>query len=285
MKRIISICALLCATILTSCNSNENTINYKDFGLNTPVQSIKVTIYEAGSKFGEVIQGNLINDGHYTVNFNDEGYPIKLTNYDDDGDITEVTKYDYDKDNHLVKTTSYDEVGGMTYEFKNNYDGDIITSSTTTTYWGGIPEMRTTKYTYDGDVLIEERTYEDGELLSVYKYIDYKRKGANWDSSWVAYDAEGEEQAKGFNKLNDAGKIAECKYGEMHYKVKWNDDNLPIRTKNAVSFLNGVAFYYSEGADYTFEYEFDDKGNWIKQTIFVGEDREPAYIAIRKIRY
>ena len=281
MRSVINLCALICAITITSCKENNFAYKYSDYGLNTPVKSIKVTTYEAKSKFGEIEKGMLEYYGHYSTIFNDDGLVVSITQYNDEGDTIEITKHKYNDDNNVINTTCYNEDGEINYETKWTYDGDQVKSVTTTNYWDGTSTTYEDQYINDGDTVVERRKFKDGTLLSVDKFSTFDEKGAKW----VSYDADGNKLSNGSFTLTKTGAISKYTYDDIQYQVKRDKNNLPIQTKNAIVGLNGVTHYYKEGANLFFEYEYDDKGNWIKQIVFEDDMREPLTISERKIVY
>ena len=75
--------------------------------------------------------------------------------------------------------------------------------------------------------------------------------------------------------------------GELHIIVEWNDKKLPIFLKNAHLSNNTIISLYSTGEENTYyvEYEYDKKGNWIKQVVYEGEIKTPLTISERVIQY
>lgn len=82
--------------------------------------------------------------------------------------------------------------------------------------------------------------------------------------------------------------IEVSEYGDKYKgEVKYNDKNLPIYLKGGILSYNtdpGLSSYFDDGEQYM-EYEYDDKGNWVRQTVYVGEMKEPYQISERTIVY
>ena len=271
---------MICAITITSCKEH-NITSYRDYGLNIPVKSIKVTTYEAESKFGEIVKGDREYNGHYTTIFNDEGLVISTTTYNYYGDTMEVTKHKYNDDDNIINVTNYNKDGKINYETKWTYDGDHVKSVTTTNYWDDTPITHEQQFIYDGRTIVEEHIFRNGTLICVNKFTNYDKDGAKW----VSHNADGTEQINGYYTLNKARKYTQYACDDIQFQIKWDENNSPIETKNAEVDQNGATYYYKEGANLFFEYEYDNKGNWIKQIVFEGDMRTPLTISERKIVY
>lgn len=91
-------------------------------------------------------------------------------------------------------------------------------------------------------------------------------------------------QGSGAVRVREQGGHREHGYkGEIRY----NEKNLPV-------YVKGGDFYYNTGVVlvsmyennvYYIEYEYDEKGNWIKQIVYEGEMKKPYTISDRTIVY
>lgn len=268
--------------LLSSC-TNKQTYDYEYYGLNCPVKSVKVTTYEAESKFGEIVKGDLEWNGHYLAIFNDVGNLESISNYDDDGDLTRVEKYKYNEDNKVTVVASYNNDGDLDYQLMYTYNNDHIESFTQKSYWNDKEEIREYKHKWSEEQLIETMVIENGELSTVSKYTRDSKNSLKW----ITYDKDGKEISRGDEAYNEYGQLVSRNEGELHITIKWNDKKLPIFLKNAHLSNNTNISWYTTGEENTYhvEYEYDKKGNWIKQVVYEGEIKTPLTISERVIQY
>lgn len=268
--------------LLSSC-TNKQTYDYEYYGLNCPVKSVKVTTYEAESKFGEIVKGDLEWNGHYLAIFNDVGNLESISNYDDDGDLTRVEKYKYNEDNKVTVVAYYNNDGDLDSQLMCTYNNDHIESCTFKSYWNDKETITEHKYKWNGEQHIETMVFENGELSTVSKYT----KDSKNCVKWITYDKDGKEISRGDETYNEYGQLVSRNEGELHITIKWNDKKLPILLKNAFLRNNtNISWYTTEEENiYHVEYEYDKKGNWIKQVVYEGEIKTPLTISERVIQY
>lgn len=284
MRRNIS-CILVAtvALVLSGCGSkSDRAYDYEYYGLNTPVKSVKVTTYDAESKFGDVVKGDLAREGHYVAKFNDVGNLTSVASYDDDGELRGMDKYKYNGHDMLVEMSSYDDEGELNYQFVYEYDGERVATMTQANYWNDTEDVTRYDHTWDGEQLVAVDVVAGGTLVSRTKFSQNDESG----SKWVTYDGDGNEVSRGSEKLND-GRIVKRTEGDHSIEVRWNDKKLPTYLKNAYLHHNALISWYYGDKEYSYyiEYEYDDSGNWVKQTIFEGEIRRPVSISERVITY
>ena len=135
----------------------------------------------------------------------------------------------------------------------------------------------------EGNTIKEKITHLNGELSSIVKYSKYDKTGAEW----TQYDKDGKEKGKGSSILNKDGKVSRYNINEKEfYEVNWNEKVLPSYLKNAELYNNSFISYDNGNESILYiEYEYDKKGNWIKQIIYEGEVKEPVTISERTIVY
>lgn len=281
MKKAYIFYLALYTLIISSCS--DKTYSYQEYGLNCPVKSVKVTTYEAESKFGEIIKGDLDWSGHYFSEFNSVGNIVSLTEYDDEGDIDGVTKYKYNNDNNVINVSEYDYKGNLDFEYTYEYDGSLMSKITATFKYSDEDNVYVTDIKREGNTIKEKITHLNGELSSIVKYSKYDKTGAEW----TQYDKDGKEKGKGSSILNKDGKVSRYNINEKEfYEVNWNEKGLPSYLKNAELYNNSFISYDNGNESILYiEYEYDKKGNWIKQIIYEGEVKEPVTISERTIVY
>ena len=120
---IVSLIVLLAS----SCNSKAS-YDYEEYGLNCPVKSVKVTTYNAESKFGDVVKGRLASDGHYLAKFNAIGNLEEISWFDDDGNLNSREICKYNDNNQLIENSVYYD-DKLKWMETNEYIGAQRTSS------------------------------------------------------------------------------------------------------------------------------------------------------------
>ena len=316
MKRVFSyLCPLVFAlSIAVSCGTaeqknkeNDVIYDYELYGLNRPVKMVKVRTYEAMSKFGDVVKGELT--GGYNMSFNSVGNIEVWEDYDSYGDLDYVRKYKYNDNNLLVEKASYFRDGELFELYKREYDknnnwikqvtysGDgALLDCFTHEYEDGNLIRTVNKDYYDeeehclvyinkwnGDKLVETVCEYDGEYNSLVKYTHYDKK----HYECVEYDKNGEITAEGSLLLNDLGRLVKESYNDVYREVKWNEKNLPVYLYN-VNLYNNTNISYPYGDDipvYSVEYKYDKIDNWIEQIVYEGEIKKPVSISEREIIY
>ena len=305
MKRQAGLLITLTAFLLIGCNDNKRTYHYEEYGLNHPVKSVKVTSYEAESKFGEIIKGDLTRDGHYVATFNSVGNLESVSTFDDNGDLNNVKKYTYDNNNNVIAIHEFDKDGDLLEVEKNKYDednnvvelsifannGDLKfiyiseyskgkqVSYTTSSDWFEEDDTHTT-YKWDGKHIIEEDSFRNGELYSKRKFTHTSKNCLDW----IVYDANGAEVSRGHRVLDNRGRIVE----QNDSKVEFNDKNLPVYLKNVFTLNNPDLIWYfhdNDERELYIRYEYDKKGNWVKRVIYEGGIMRPSVISERTIIY
>ena len=274
----------LVVLVASSCNSKAS-YDYEYYGLNCPVKSIEVTTYKAESKFGEILNGDLEPDGNYLAVFNGVGNLESISYYDEDGDLSRIGKYKYNEENKVTAVSDYDNDGDLVAQTMYTYNNDHIESFTIKSYWSDKEVIRVYKHKWNGEYIIETDVLVDGELYSKTKYKNaYKN---NREREWVKYDKDGKEVSRGYEEYNVCDRIIKHNEGDFYLEVQWNDNNLPIHLKNAHLWNNIDISWYSgdDECEYYVEYEYDKKGNWIKQIVYEGEIKKPLTISERIITY
>ena len=296
------------------CGSAEQTnkeddivYDYKLYGLDRPVKMVKVRTYEAMSKFGDVVKGELTEGYNVSFNpvgnielyeeydsygdlvrvskckYNDNNLLVEKANYLGDGELFRLYKREYDKDNNCIKRVIYSGDGALldysTYEYE---DGNIIRTVNKNYY---DEEEHCSVYTnkWNGGQLVETVQEYEGEYHSVFKYKRNDKK----HYEGVEYDKNGEIKAECSLLLNDLGRLVKESYNDVYREVKWNEKNLPVYLYN-MDLYNNTDILYSYGDDipvYYVEYKYDKMGNWIEQIVYKGEVKKPVSISEREIIY
>lgn len=282
MKRsIFGVLVAVAALLLASCGS-DRAYDYEYYGLNTPVKSVLVTTYEAESKFGDVVKGDLAHNGHYLATFNGVGNLESIASYDDDGDLTSLERFKYNREDRLIELSSFDDDGDIDYQLTYSYEGDQMVAECQKNYWGDTEEVTQYSHTWRGEQLLETSVTSGGTLVAKIKYSRCDKSG----SEWVTYNGDGEEVARGSEELED-NRIVKRTVDGQSLEVRWNSKKLPVYLRNAHLHNNTMVSWYNNDDEcvYYVEYEYDDEGNWIKQIVYEGEIKRPVTISERVITY
>ena len=299
---VFTISALSAILFVSSCN-NEISSDCKRLGLNTTVKSVQVKTYEAESKFGEIVRGDLDWDGNYLALFDKRGNLTSITDFDDDGELDNKTVFAYDDENRLTNYTEYDWNGDADISIEYVYEGNYLLKSKQIIF----ENVYLTEYKRNGEEIQEYTYFADGKIENTAKYLE----SSSTRASYIVYDNEGKElrtvqeeydkegrlikQIKNTGAETDTtiwvyskdGYLTEMSTTEYKGEIKYNDKNLPIYIKGGDLYNNTdvVLDPWYENKVYNLEYEYDDKGNWIKQIVYEGEMKEPYTISDRTIVY
>ena len=282
---------ILSVLVLGGCGSKSNSSGaanvqsyYREFGLAAPAKRVVVKTYEARSKFGEVVKGEL-TDESYMVEFDTAAGMATRTYFDSRGDIMSFQRYIYKGDN-LVEFMDLDSDEELNYRQVLGYEGDICTSIITTNYLASddVPSVEICEYKFDGELVTEYiRKSEDGTVLSrgVYSYPEKNVEEV------VDYGAPGEEAEHITRYYNDMGQIVKIISDNTYYEIEYNSRNLPIRFVNVAPYCNTLFAILSktEEALYYADYRYDARGNWTTQIIYQGNMKRPYRISEREITY
>ena len=279
MKKTVLFCSTVCCILFLSSCFNDRSYSYHEYGLDRPVKSVEVKTYKANSKFGEVVKDDITET--YSVEFNSVGNALKHTDFNANGDIASVLKCRYDDNDNLVENSVYDSEGDLMIRLVNDYEGNKVVKSTTVLTY--MESVYITDFKYNGDYVEEETCYIDGELSSKLKYTRNDKSGREW----IRYSADGEEESRGVMELNKDGKITKYSIGDDKVcEMVWNEKKLPCYLRRAELYNNTMfSFDLEEDREFYVEYEYDKKGNWIKQIVFEGENKIPVSISERVIEY
>lgn len=277
MKLRDFIFGMIIAMIICSCGKQQNDLTRQE--ASGDVKSIRTTGYEATEKFGEISEGDVLYNQSVNnlIEFNKDGYITEISNfnhsgdlsqksvyvYDGDGNVTKINKYDgggdeigrtvftYNNNKKVTKIVDYDESGKINYTRKNEWEGDKVTK---TQLINEFSEGNYSMYEYNGNTLVKS----------------------------VVYDKNGKP----------TGEYTEYE-NEMIKKIVKKDFTISLTFNSkglCTSIVNGQLFNtntYSllKGESYTYDYEYDDKDNWIKKIERKKDSQKATRIFVREIEY
>ena len=276
MKKLI---LLLFIPLVFACSDEHNDLNSAEFKLKGKVKSVHTTYYSTVEKFGEVIKGQAIDDTiNYKYYFKKDGNYFKAELYLGTM-LVGVDKLEFNNLEIPIQSNSYDSDGTLLFvrKIESNDKGK---------------PSEVLGYSDDGELKSKSLyQYDDKGRLTVKQAFLLDAEG-----SWVKiseikkkYDRNGSLIEESFSQENT--QISVCKY-------KIND-------KGFSSEADCIKLYYQEGApdkgynndrrerwSELYEYEYDDKGNWIKRITKSadkageGNFNQPASLmSIKKIEY
>ncbi|MEX0810712.1 MAG: hypothetical protein WD048_00760 [Chitinophagales bacterium] len=257
-------------------------IPYDSFSLHEkfnvfPLRDFTKLFYDDKGKVVKIVnrQGNMHNDTSLIKYDRNNNIILKLKNnnklneilefnYDSKASLTSIYTYiysPYSKDSTLLQTIKYD------YKTENKVEkSDII---------------------YDfGDIAAKTLTgYEFFDYMyRPYEYINYAKQGVDTyykfhykDNLLIGlnlYDNNDEEILKHKISYNEQGDIIK------HEMESPNMDSIEVEIGGEMVMLYDVPFKLE---NLNYQYDYDDKGNWIKQYISIGDSI--TYAVKRTIEY
>ena len=247
--------------------------------VNGKVKSINETWYDAKDKFGEIEFGDKESSKQrkydnagwlrecsyiryygnfnrtYKYEYNNKGACIEILEYSSDSTMKLVTKsiFKYDEDGHLLKLSIYNDKGDIsrTYIYEYNSDNKLAVRKQY-----GVDNRLSVEiaYKYDEKGFLVEADYRN-ETKDVYSYNNEKINKISHD---VSRGEDGNLYPLSISTYNQ--------YGDC---VEWK------------------AFFDGSGT-YSYQYTYDDKGNWIKTVVYYNSPNELPYpheVRVRKIGY
>lgn len=277
MKLRDFILGMIVAMIICSCGKQQNDLTRHE--ASGDVKSIRTTGYEATEKFGEISKGDVLYNQSVNnlIEFNKDGYITEISNfnhsgdlsqksvyvYDGDGNVTKINKYDgggdeigrtvftYNNNKKVTKIVDYDESGKINYTRKNEWEGDKVTK---TQLINEFSEGNYSMYEYNGNTLVKSVVY-DKNGKPTGEYTEY----------------ENEMIKKIVNK-------------DFTTSLTFNSKGLCTSIVNGQLF-NTNTYSLVKGESYTYDYEYDDKDNWIKKIERKKDSQKATRIFVREIEY
>lgn len=277
----------IAALIFTSCGDIASEKYFPLPELNRVVKSVKFTTYEAESKFGDIVFGDFVMMS--VIESNSTGNIKTIYDYSEAGDLSYKVEFKYDSDGRPIEILDYEftidgeetPVGKVINEYLNGY-----LSKSTSYYYSYYDNHYKPELSYvfirEGDKLLEQRSYENRKLCEVIRFLKNDKTGYKC----ISYDGDGNEINKVTVVFNNDGDVVERRDSETISKIEYNKNNLPVYLEN-IDFGVTVGFGYEPVSNKKLyiEYEYDQKGNWIRRTIYSGEDKTPDRITVREIEY
>lgn len=245
MKQYIGL--FLIAALAISCNSQKNSLD--ELNVKGKVWKIQETSFYGEEKFGKYQIGSRSYYGNNLSVFNEDGYIMEYHSLDKNGKTEELTKYTYNKENQCTEIDTYKE-SELKRKIVNNYKDNKIKEVNVFSKNGVLDDVYIYEY--------------NGKLLSGGKILDSERNLVNTFENEYKKDLLTSQTVKGIK-------------GEIIRKVEYKRNS----TNNVIESKTSYPKDSSEDK-YTFDYEYDKKGNWIKQYQF-NKEGKIEHIVIRNI--
>lgn len=242
------------------------------------VKSIRTTGYEAIEKFGEISEGDVLYDyDNNMIMFNKDGYITDISYYNHGGNLKRKSVYVYDGDNKVLKINHYngdgDNIGRTVYTY--NEDGNPIK---VVEYDKSSKIINTLKSEYDGDKCIKSQFFNE---YSEGDYTIYEYNGTSMVKS-VEYDKNGKKIGVYDEFEND--KMTKHVTPQFTTNLTYNEKGLCSSIINGLLNKNN-SYIFWKGKSYVYEYEYDDKGNWVRKVEKQMNSKKAEHIFVREIEY
>lgn len=246
MKQIFPL--LIIAVLTISCNSHENSLEESHIKGN--VRKIQETRYYGEGTVENYKLGDKSDYGNGLYLYNEKGYLFEKQSFDESGNPNYITKYKYNEDDVLTEEDLYqaDELVN-----KTEYSLEKGKATEVKLFDKNLKVSSVSKYIYSG------KNISNGTILN---------GDGNVKSTFNCKYSNGLLTTQTVN--DSLGKIS------VVVKYKWN--NKKYLTELLVIYTDDTSEYKT-----TYAYEYDSKGNWIKQIQL--DEGEVDNIIIRKISY
>lgn len=183
--------------------------------------------------------------------YDGDGKVTKINKYDGDGDEIGRTVYTYNNNKKVTKIVDYDKSGKINYTQKNEWEGDKVTK---TQFINEYSEGNYSMNEYNGNTLVKS----------------------------VVYDKNGKPTGEYTEFENEKMKKIVTK--DFTISLTFNNKGLCTSIVNGQLF-NTNSYYWAKGESYTYDYEYDDKDNWIKKIERKKDSQKATRIFVREIEY
>ena len=218
---------------------------------------------------------------YQTMYFDTEGRILKKVNYAPDGSPLNYETCEYDDQHRLVSYDIYSMDGIYDGGFTFTYDGNMI--ATCTACIPGDEETAKWINKNDGKHIIQTEFYSEGELQYTSK-DKYGKKGLVRDEETI--NSDGECIGKMHYEYIAEEIPTLIRGGNRDVQVEYNEKLLPVRSSGAaINSAGEVEWIVSKEDPVTYEYEYDDHGNWIVRSEYRGSRHRLTRLIRREIEY
>ena len=247
MKILLTV--ILCSMFFTGSFAQKAILqtDVQEMNLKAKVKSVRNTVYSTIEKDGKIVKDKM--DDVYLIKYDKDGNQIENIVYDLNGNIKYATETKYSKPGlrtqHLFKNEKNETTTKWVYEYDVN---DYLVKETAYNSSGNIDEQN--NYTY---------TFSDK--------LHYTRKTINKDGRATGedrYTLNNDNTIQSDDFLSD-GKVLNGTYTYNDKKQK-TSATLGKSIKNWEYDKEGnlISYNDSKNFNYTIEYTYDSKNNWVK---------------------
>lgn len=255
--------------LLCSCSNinNKKQTDLEELGVKGKVKSITVKSFEAEEKFGNAIKTTM--EDFYQQIFNENGFITEMHIFNAEGVKVATSFYKYDEKGHI-----YERI--YVFEMVSN-NGSKVKRSTRTVYRSN-----------EQGFILEENNYSSEDLFD--SKVTYVYDENNLKIGQNTYNVNGDLIGRETYKYNKGRQVIESKMYSNENEIEHNSTTENwYNDKGYRSRMRFVSINEYAHIDFisTFEYEYDEKGNWIKEIIYSEEssERKPFQITEREIKY
>lgn len=291
MNKTITLFFAAITIVFVACSGNSSK---PDYNLKGKVRHIRTTNYYAVERFGKFEKGELTDeigepclyDNYFSLN----GLMDSTVAYNRQKQLLYKSFNTFENDK-IIAQKNYNGDGSLASSYDFSYNEKTGEQEEVRRY--DAKEGRQWRYVVrrspNDPSVIEKITYdENGDVNYRCKVKEYKKNGKLVEE--ISYDSDG--NVKMVRRYSDEKMILDSVVDDL---VKYWEYN---QKGDVVYWSWGKDMYdYSRGTgiDFHYSYEYDEKGNWIKRTLYRGrhdEDEEPdhsectpVYIQERVIEY
>ncbi len=235
--------------LISSCNSKKNDLEKSN--LKGGIWKLTETTFDGEEKIGKYQIGEKKNWGHTIYVYNEEGILIEAQSLDRKGGIKNFSKYRNDKDGNCIEIATYEDDVIIRIQRNKIYNANIVEAKVFDKA-GKITSQH--QYNYAGSNII------NGKILNGEGRLDItfaNELSSGLLTKQVVKDSLGEISSVRTYERNKSGDV-------IMEVIEYSKNN----TENVYSFL----------------YDYDEIGNWVKQYIFDNEGKIED-IVVRNIIY
>lgn len=275
MKHLITSILLLAATTLSA--QNNTPTDWQLANLKGKVKTIRTIPYSVQIKEDKVVKAPIANGSefdkmpnlnNYQKDFNPQGYLTQEILYQNDDKFYNRTEYYYTPNDKLFETRYNSD---KTY-YAYNPDGYLVKVATYSP-GGFLKYHHTNEVNPEGKVLKRE-IYQSNQLINIITYT-YNKKG-------------NPTQIRTENSSGELVSTEETKYNKhqrpVRIKISDEKNKSPYVITQKYNAQGDCIWFQVAGKQLsTYQYIYDDQGNWISMTTFV--DGKPEQIIERTLQY
>lgn len=235
-------------------------------------------------------EGNTTSRTSYVYSFRDQSLDRKLLSmFDDQGNVIAQAQvkgtgerlgrvmYRYASDGNLLERVTYDAEGSVTEREENRYDADGREVESTT--WRKDKIYRRVETSYSGQAAAgESKRYDsDGNLRESTKKNEFGKT-----VEMLRYDKEGNLSYRGTAVYDTEGRLTSGsnfdESGKLVSQRTFTYNEKGLREKEVEEGLESTETV-------TYSYEFDDRGNWTKETRKSSGRETTTWVTYRTFTY